>query len=93
MYYRGAAAAVLMFDLTNYSSFEQLSYWANGKLYFPLNSTLALDSQSFVFATEILTCCQIGISSIELANNINRTELGMRSETKNDVIRNCYYFC
>lgn len=32
MYYRGAAAAILVYDITNPKSFEAVQDWVNGKI-------------------------------------------------------------
>ncbi len=33
MYYRGAHAALLVYDITSQESFEELSSWIEGKVY------------------------------------------------------------
>ncbi len=36
LYYRGAMAAILVYDLTSYDSFEDMQSWLNGAFLFAL---------------------------------------------------------
>jgi len=46
LYYRGALAAILVYDVTDESSFDDIKIWLEGKL----------DSSSAFLAGRMLTC-------------------------------------